>query len=331
MATPYDYPVQEEEKPPRFTIMSLIAVAFAVFMVWQVADTIGQTETRYDVGTVQEGDTVQYHYVARLPDGTLWETSRLEVAEAANQTGSYVLQPAPSYQPKTAQIDPNDPGLPWGAAADQTVLGKRIGQTITISVPAANGTGEWQPFIPDQPGIPREIHQRPFQRLVFFQEAQHAEREGNDHARDINLTQLDRSLGGIHEGYVFNSGERFPPTWDIHFEELNWDNGSLLVRHMVEDGQTLETPDLPGDVTLLLRDDDTRVVYRLNLEEGATFIVPPQSELDRFGFSPGSYLVESQTDEHIALLYHPSLDPEAIGQPLEVEITLLGKPNQEGQ
>lgn len=331
MSSPYDYPeAEQEKKPPAITAITVIAALFAVFMVAQVYITIGEAQGQLEAQSVQEGERISYHYSTYLPDGTLYETTQIEVAEHAHDTEGFPLDEAFSYAPKRAVISTERPGLGWGPEADRAVIGARVGQTVTFDVPAEHGPGDWEPFTPGQPGIPREIMPQAFQRTVFLQEPDAAAEEGNDGAEGFDLEQLENSLGPIEVGGTFNADRTFPPSWDIEFIDVNRDNRSITFRHTVEAGQYFDVPDLPGGVTVLLTNDETELVYRFELEEGSTFVVQPQSELNQAGFSPGSYLIDEVTDEYVALLFHEGMNPDAVGQPLSVRLTVLEKLDLEG-
>lgn len=322
MADPYDYSDPGKDEPPKFTIMTLIAVVFVAFMVWQIGTTIADGPDILAANSVQEGDTIEYDYVARLPDGRLYETTMLEVARSANQTGEFPLEAPLQYMPARAKIGAG--GLGWGQEADQEVVGARVGRTVTFTVDAANATGTWQPFTPEGPGVPRTLFTQPFQRTIFLQEVEAAAAEGNQGSPDFNITSLDDQIGPLEDDMVFNPDRSFPPSWDIVFEDVNFDNKSILIRHTVQDGDTYTDTGLPGEVVAVIEDgaDGRTLSWRLDLVEGATFTVQPQSGLFNAGFSPGSYLVDDVSETHIRFLHHRAMDPGAIGQPLEIELTV---------
>lgn len=321
MADPYEYPsATPKAKRSGISIMTIIGVLFAIFMVWQVMTTLGEADEKIEQLSIQEGDTIEYHYVARLPDGRLHDTSRLEVAQQANQSLGFEMKPAFTYAVQTATIDPDSPGLPW-AGADEAVAGAHVGQTVTFTATE----GGWEPFTPNSPGIPREMLPQFFQRTVFLQEAQAAAAEGNPPSQGFNLTSLNNQIGPLTDGFVFNAGRGFPPSWDIVIDDVNFDNRSITFTHTVQDGQSFEVPQLGGEVTVLLRDDESSLVYRLDIPQGTTFAVAQGDELQQAGFTPGSYRVASIDDEHINFDYNPSPDPSTVGQPLTIELQVVRK------
>lgn len=163
----------------------------------------------------------------------------------------------------------------------------------------------WQPFGEGE-GIPREIMPQQFERIGFYQEPEAAaEEHGGEGTPGFDMEELDAMIGPLEDGYVYNSGQSFPPTWDIVFHDVNWDNRSVLFEHMVEDGEYFDVEGLPGGMTVLLKDNETMLVNRLDVEEGGTFDVTPESEFASAGFSPGHYRVVSVDDETVHMDHHP--------------------------
>lgn len=81
---------------------------------------------------VEMGKKVSMHYVGRLLDGTLFDTSRENVASAENK-----LQPGRPYEPLTYVVgqQPLIPG--W----EKGVLGQPAGTQLTLIIPSALGYG----------------------------------------------------------------------------------------------------------------------------------------------------------------------------------------------
>lgn len=85
--------------------------------------------------SIAPGDEVRFHYVGRLPTGTVFDTSREAVAEDA---GIDEAQQAWEYAPVT--VDIGDAQLLEGLEAG--LIGLEEGETETIVVPPEKGYGE---------------------------------------------------------------------------------------------------------------------------------------------------------------------------------------------
>lgn len=322
MANPYHFPTARTQKPPALSLLTLIGVAFAAFMVWQISTTIADSQDEVGKLAIHAGDEIEYDYTARLPNGAVYETTIEEVARRANATHNFPLQPAFTYIPQRAVMNPDVPGLAW-PEGDAAVVGAHVGQTVRFTSSA--GVGTWEPFTPGGAGIPRALLPQFFQREVFLQETGAAAEEGNVGSPNFNYQTLDSQLGPLYDGFVYNAGRTFPPSWDIVMDDVNPDNKSILFHHAITSGQYFDVPNLPGGVTVLIEDNESRLVYRLDLQPGGLFSVAANSELNQAGFTPGSYRVASVNDETVNLDYHPGPDPSVVGLPLDIEVHIRNK------
>lgn len=85
---------------------------------------------------IEPGDTVTFDYVGRHEDGTVFDTSKREVAEEA---GLVQLQLGRNYEPLTVTMGEGQliEGLEEG------ILGLAEGDEVTQEVPPEKGYGEW--------------------------------------------------------------------------------------------------------------------------------------------------------------------------------------------
>lgn len=86
--------------------------------------------------TIANGDSVTLEYTGRLDDGTVFDTSRADVAEEA---GLAEAQPDREYAPLTVEVGAEQviEGMEEG------LRGLESGESTTITIPPAAGYGEW--------------------------------------------------------------------------------------------------------------------------------------------------------------------------------------------
>jgi len=85
--------------------------------------------------TIATGDSVTLEYTGRLDDGTVFDTSREEVAA---ETGLAEAQPDREYTPLTVEVGANQviEGM------DEGLVGLEVGETATLSIPPEKAYGE---------------------------------------------------------------------------------------------------------------------------------------------------------------------------------------------
>lgn len=81
------------------------------------------------------GDTVTIEYTGRLPDGTVFDTTREEVAE---ETGMAERQPDRSFEPLTMTVAADEVII----GLDATLVGMDEGQETTVEIPPDRAYGE---------------------------------------------------------------------------------------------------------------------------------------------------------------------------------------------
>lgn len=86
--------------------------------------------------TIATGDSVTFEYTGRLDDGTVFDTSRLDVAEDA---GLADAQPDRDYTPLTVDVGAEQviEGMEDG------LMGLAEGESTTIEIPPEKAYGEW--------------------------------------------------------------------------------------------------------------------------------------------------------------------------------------------
>ena len=85
--------------------------------------------------TIAIGDSVTLEYTGRLDDGTVFDTSREQVAA---ETGLAEAQPDREYTPLTVEVGANQviEGM------DEGLVGLEVGETETLSIPPEKAYGE---------------------------------------------------------------------------------------------------------------------------------------------------------------------------------------------
>ncbi|WP_396613534.1 peptidylprolyl isomerase (plasmid) [Haloferax sp. S1W] len=85
--------------------------------------------------TITTGDSVSLEYVGRLTDGTLFDTSRADVAE---ESGLAAQQPDRDYEPLTVEVGAGTviEGL------DEALVGMEEGDEETIEIPPEKAYGQ---------------------------------------------------------------------------------------------------------------------------------------------------------------------------------------------
>ena len=84
---------------------------------------------------IQRGDTIQFEYVGKTADGTVFDTSLEDQAEAAGLAEDH---PDRSYEPLTVEIGEGRiiDGL------EEALIGMEVGDEATIEIPSAKGYGD---------------------------------------------------------------------------------------------------------------------------------------------------------------------------------------------
>lgn len=85
---------------------------------------------------ITAGDTVTVEYTGRLDDGTVFDTSRREVAETA---GFADEQPGRTFEPLTVDIGAGE--LIEGF--EDALFGQAAGDELTVTIPPEDAYGEW--------------------------------------------------------------------------------------------------------------------------------------------------------------------------------------------
>lgn len=85
---------------------------------------------------ISTGDTVTFEYTTRLEDGTIFDTSHEDVAEAEELEEHRKRE----FEPLTITIGENQiiPGL------EEELIGMDAGEEATVTIPPAKAYGEWE-------------------------------------------------------------------------------------------------------------------------------------------------------------------------------------------
>lgn len=320
MATAYDFPSTRPAKAPAISVITIIGIVFVGVMAWQIGTTIAGGPEPAGARVVEEGDTVTYQYAARGPDGTLFRTNIESVAQDANADTGFPLQQGLIHQPERVRVGSG--GSTFGEPLETGLLGARVGETVTVTLPAGTGTGEWTSITSGRPGIDRVIGTQPYADARFFQEPEAAQAEGGTGTMGFSFDALKQQIPELESGYTYEGETLFPPSLPIVFEDVNADNRSVLVRYPAQHNRYYDIPALPGGLTLLV--EDGTLAWRFDgLQTGETFIVTEGDHLALAGLDPGSYMIGNVDDRYVELLHNPYFAPELVGGPLIVEVTVL--------
>lgn len=87
--------------------------------------------------SIESGDSVEIEYVGRLDDGTVFDTSRREIAE---EEGLAAEQAGREYTPLEVEVGAGQviEGL------DEGLVGMSVGDTEVVSIPPEKGYGEYE-------------------------------------------------------------------------------------------------------------------------------------------------------------------------------------------
>lgn len=86
--------------------------------------------------SIESGDEVVIEYVGRADDGTVFDTSRGDVA---TESGLAEAQPEREFTPLTVEVGSGE----IIAGLDEALPGMAEGETKTVEVPPEKGYGEW--------------------------------------------------------------------------------------------------------------------------------------------------------------------------------------------
>ncbi|MFB6085817.1 MAG: peptidylprolyl isomerase [Halodesulfurarchaeum sp.] len=78
--------------------------------------------------SIESGDSVTIEYTGRLPDGTVFDTSRRSVGEKAGLTDS---DPDREYKALTATVGTDE----FIEGIDDALLGMKEGESVTVELP----------------------------------------------------------------------------------------------------------------------------------------------------------------------------------------------------
>lgn len=327
------------------TLGMMAAVGVVVLLFGGIYAALGFPGLPTDDGadpteTAKEGDTLAFTYWIHAPDGSLWETN--EVHDIPSIRDRYMTEGPPSpptdeahghITDRNAVVDAHFATAVLGSnmlhlptSVDDGFLGMAPGEERSMPIAADQMLGTWEPLGPDGQGIPRLMFGQPFQETVFLQEADAARLEGRSGTPEFDLDTLQDGLGPLASGSVYNPGRAFPPSWDIVFEDVNPENRSIFIRHMVQHGDVFSDTGLPGEVVAVVTGEgaDRTLAWRLDLVEGATFIVEVDDDLFKAGFPAGSYRVDTVAAETIHMTFLETPHPHWLDETFTLTVALHG-------
>ncbi len=208
---------------------------------------------------VEKGDRVSVNYVGRLEDGSIFDTNIVDVAKAEG-----IYDPGRSYKPFNFTIRENFSSGRGEVilGIEEGVLGMKVGETKTITVPPEKGYGEWDPRLVQRYPTTSEMpltqnFTKTFDmdlarfKAIFSQEPK-AGLEVTTPNSDVNLTVLEFNETTVTLDYNLKVGDTFRlpnSPWDE--EVIRVDDNNITIRHNVTVGETFSFHQTPWNTTVV--------------------------------------------------------------------------------
>jgi FKBP-type peptidyl-prolyl cis-trans isomerase 2 len=224
-----------------------------------------------DKNTVEMGDTVHVNYTGRFLDGTVFDTSDLDVAKSAG-----IYQEGRQYEPLEFQVGSGAviPGFENG------VLGMKVGEKKTLIIPPEDAYGHRDPSkIEVLPLIDELPATQSYPNSIEVSQAQFAQDFGTDHKvgdtvqvpeSTLTMTVAEMNETTVNLSFDLGVGDRFSSSQVPWEEEVIEENSThFLVRHNVKVGDILEFPNRPWNSTVTAI-SDTNITLKHNPIEVTT-------------------------------------------------------------
>lgn len=251
----------EKRGRSRWVYVGIVIVLFVIAFVVGTQDAVTGL---FVGGGVVEGDSVSVLYAGSLEDGTVFDTNIPERAQAAGL--------------ERTTFDPLEFTVGAGSVIegfDEAVLGMRVGQTKTVTIPPEQGYG-----LPD-PSLIQTV-----ERVQVLERVETIPRE-----LDIPAAAFATVYGLHAEGDVFS-----PEDSEIEYEVIEVGDEFVTVKFLAVEGQevTLEGAVWSGTI-LEVTEDEATIKYN-----------PEEEDVDT-GYGTASVEV---TEDEIIITHNPIIGSE---------------------
>jgi FKBP-type peptidyl-prolyl cis-trans isomerase 2 len=203
-----------------------------------------------DKKPVENGDKISVNYIGRLPDGKVFDTSIEKVAKENN-----IFNPGKTYKPLKITVGRGEVIKGF----DDGVIGMKVGQTKTLTIPPEEGYGpvypelmQAYPVIQVESSIYPRIVELPIERFnATYGENHKIEDIITIPGSTINLTVLNLTKNATLS-YNFKVGDFIPlpgAPWNLTVVKVDAKN--FTVNYSVKKNDVIQFQNVPWNTTVI--------------------------------------------------------------------------------
>ncbi len=199
---------------------------------------------------VEKGDKISVNYIGRLPDGKVFDTSIEKVAKEND-----IFIPEKTYKPLNITVGKGEVIKGFDAG----VIGMKVGQTKTLTIPPEEGYGQVYPqlmqaipVIQVEPTIYPRIVELPIERFNATYGANHTIGDIiTIPGSSINLT-VQNLTGNASLSYNFKVGDFIPlPGAPWNLTVIKMDAKNFTVNYSVKKNDVIQFQGVPWNTTVV--------------------------------------------------------------------------------
>ncbi len=199
--------------------------------------------------TVKTGDNISVDYIGSLENGKVFDTSIESVAIESN-----LFTPGREYKPFQFIVGKGETIKGF----DEGVIGMKVGETRTLTIPPENGYGlinpmmiQAYPVIQDMPTkFPRLVEIPLNQFNATFGAGKKTEDIVTIPGTSINMTVLNISANATLS-YNFKVGDRIPTDAPWNETVVKIDEKNVTVEYSLKKNETIQFQDYPWNTTVV--------------------------------------------------------------------------------